>query len=116
MNSLLSGVRKAEGLYHPDYEHDNCGIGFVAHIKGQRSHDIIKRGLNVLLNMTHRGAESSDNKSGDGAGITLQIPHKFLIKQGLPLPEPGKYGTGLIFLPQETKAIQQFKNIFQSFF
>ncbi len=63
---------KPQGLYDPANEHDNCGIGFVAHIKGQQSNEIIKRGLEVLTNMTHRGAESSDNKSGDGAGITLQ--------------------------------------------
>jgi len=64
-------------------------FGFVAHIKGQKSHDIIERGLNVLLQMAHRGAESSDNKSGDGAGITIQIPHKFFITQGVSLPERG---------------------------
>ena len=74
------------GMYNPENEHDACGIGFVAHIKGEVSHNIIKRGLNVLENMAHRGAESSDNKSGDGAGITIQVPHEFYIKQGIKVP------------------------------
>jgi len=66
-----------EGLYDPRYEHDSCGIGFVANIKGRKSYDIIKRGLEVLERMTHRGAEGADNKTGDGAGILMQIPHSF---------------------------------------
>ncbi len=89
------------GLYNPENEHDACGIGFVAHIKGEKSHKIVKRGLSVLENMAHRGAEGADNKSGDGAGITLQIPHEFLLEQDILLPEPGLYGTGLIFLPKK---------------
>ncbi len=94
---------KAVGLYDPANEHDNCGIGFVANIKGGTSHDIVTRGLEVLVNMTHRGAESSDNKSGDGAGILLQVPHEFCSTLGFDLPEPGKYGTGLLFLPEEER-------------
>ncbi len=94
---------KAIGLYDPANEHENCGIGFVANIKGSQSHDIVKRGLEVLVNMTHRGAESSDNKSGDGAGIFLQVPHEFCSSLGFELPEPGKYGTGLLFLPEEDR-------------
>jgi len=94
---------KAVGLYDPANEHDNCGIGFVANIKGNTSHDIVNRGLEVLVNMTHRGAESSDNKSGDGAGILIQVPHEFCNSLGFSLPEPGKYGTGLLFLPEEDK-------------
>ncbi|MBI9061429.1 MAG: glutamate synthase large subunit [Marinilabiliaceae bacterium] len=90
---------KPQGLYDPANEHDNCGIGFVAHIKGQQSNEIIKRGLEVLTNMTHRGAESSDNKSGDGAGILMQIPHEFFATFGFDLPASGKYGTGMVFLP-----------------
>ena len=86
-------------MYDPVYEHDACGIGFVAHIKGAKSHDIVQRGLTVLLNMDHRGATSSDNKTGDGAGILLQMPHDFFISQGIDLPEPGRYGAGLVFLP-----------------
>ena len=76
---------KAVGLYDPTNEHDNCGIGFVANIKGQTSHDIVNRGLEVLVNMTHRGAESSDNKSGDGAGILIQVPHEFCTSLGFDL-------------------------------
>ena len=87
------------GLYDPAFEHDACGIGFVAHIKGAKSHDIVLRGLTVLLNMDHRGATSSDNKTGDGAGILLQMPHDFFLSQGIDLPEPGRYGAGLVFLP-----------------
>ena len=87
------------GLYDPANEHDACGIGFVAHIKGAKSHDIVQRGLTVLLNMDHRGATSSDNKTGDGAGILIQMPHEFFLSQGIDVPEPGKYGAGLVFLP-----------------
>ncbi|NEW82611.1 MAG: glutamate synthase large subunit [Mariniphaga sp.] len=90
---------KAQGLYDPSNEHDACGIGFVAHIKGQKSHDLIQRGLTVLLNMDHRGATSSDNKTGDGAGILLQLPHNFYVSLKIAVPESGKYGTGLVFLP-----------------
>ncbi len=89
------------GLYDPANEHDACGIGFVAHIKGVKSHDIVQRGLTVLLNMDHRGATSSDNKTGDGAGIMVQMPHDFFLSQGINLPEPGRYGAGLVFLPVE---------------
>ena len=97
---------EAQGLYSPENEHDSCGIGFVAHIKGVPSHDIIKRGLEVLRNMDHRGATSADNSTGDGAGLLMQIPHEFIsdvLKLNVGLP--GKYGTGLIFLPKdETEA------------
>jgi len=95
-------IPKAQGLYDPANEHDNCGIGFVAHIKGQKSHDIIERGLEVLENMDHRGATSSDNKTGDGAGILMQIPDQY-IKEVLKvnIPVSGKFGTGLIFFPQD---------------
>ncbi|TAJ12254.1 glutamate synthase large subunit [Marinilabiliaceae bacterium JC017] len=90
---------RPQGLYDPKNEHDNCGIGFVAHIKGLKSNDIVLRGLEVLTNMTHRGAESSDNKSGDGAGIQMQVPTEFCESLGFDLPASGKYGTGLLFLP-----------------
>ncbi len=90
---------KVQGLYDPANEHDNCGIGFVAHIKGKPSNDIVRKGLEVLVNMTHRGAESSDNKSGDGAGILMQVPHEYFKTFGFDLPPAGHYGTGLVFLP-----------------
>jgi len=98
---MVKNLPKKQGLYDPAYEHDSCGIGFVANIKGERSYNIIERGLEVLERMAHRGAESADNRTGDGAGILLQIPHK-LYKRDIPtLPELGRYGTGIVFLPQE---------------
>lgn len=93
---------EAQGLYNPENEHENCGIGFVADIKGKPSHEILKRGLEVLRNMDHRGAMGADNSSGDGAGILLQIPHQFITEVlKLRVGEAGKYGTGLIFLPKD---------------
>jgi glutamate synthase (NADPH/NADH) large chain len=89
------------GLYRKEYEHDSCGIGFVADIKGRRSHGILTRGLEVLERMEHRGAESADNKTGDGSGVLLQIPHGFYEKLIPGLPGPGAYGTGLMFLPKD---------------
>ncbi len=92
----------AQGLYRPENEHDNCGIGFVAHIKGEPSHNIIERGLEVLLNMDHRGAKSADNSTGDGAGLLMQIPHEFITEVlKLNVGERGKYGTGIVFLPKD---------------
>lgn len=93
---------KAQGLYRPENEHDNCGIGFVAHIKGEPSHEIVMRGLEVLRNMDHRGAKSADNSSGDGAGLLMQIPHEFITEAlKMIVGEKGKYATGLVFLPKE---------------
>ncbi|MDR2517846.1 MAG: glutamate synthase large subunit [Spirochaetaceae bacterium] len=89
------------GLYRPEDEHDACGIGFVADIKGRASHAILRRGLEVLERMEHRGAESADNKTGDGAGVLIRIPHDYY-KQFIPgLPKAGTYGTGLVFLPEK---------------
>lgn len=94
----------AQGLYNPENEHDNCGIGFVAHIKGKPSHDIVLRGLDVLLNMDHRGATGADKTSGDGAGLLMQIPHEFITDVlKLDVGEKGTYGTGIIFLPKDEK-------------
>src|SRR5574344_338634 len=93
----------AQGLYHPDFEHDACGVGFVVRITGERTHDIVERGMQVLENMMHRGAEGADQKTGDGAGILVQIPHEFILLQGIPVPERGSYGTGLVFLPKDKK-------------
>ena len=97
------GMPKKIGLYDPAQEHDSCGIGFVAQIKGIKSHDIINRGLEVLENMSHRGAESSDNVTGDGAGILIQLPHSFFKTKGIAVPDEGKYGAGLVFLPKGDK-------------
>ncbi|MCD7974178.1 MAG: glutamate synthase large subunit [Candidatus Azobacteroides sp.] len=90
-----------QGLYSPEYEHDACGVGLLADIHGNKSHEIVEKGLQVLENMLHRGAESADNKTGDGAGILVQVPHEFILLQGIPVPEKGRYGTGLVFLPKD---------------
>ncbi|HBC79087.1 MAG TPA: glutamate synthase large subunit [Bacteroidales bacterium] len=90
----------SEGLYKQEFEHGSCGIGFVAHVKGRKSHSIIKMGLDILRNMTHRGAEGADSKTGDGAGVMIQIPRDFYLIQGYALPQEGQFGTGLIFLPK----------------
>ncbi len=95
-------VRPREtGLYRVESEHDSCGIGFVAHIKGKKSHEIIIRGLDILRNMTHRGAEGADSKTGDGAGVMIQVPRDFYLIQGYALPPEGQFGTGLLFLPRD---------------
>ncbi len=89
-----------QGLYDPKFEHDACGVGLLANIRGVKSHEIIEKGLQVLEHMVHRGAEGADAATGDGAGIMLQIPHEFILLQGITVPEKGRYGTGLIFLPK----------------
>ena len=90
------------GLYSAEYEHDACGVGMVVNIHGNKSHELVDNALRVLENMEHRGAETRD-KTGDGAGILLQIPHEFILLQGIPVPEKGRYGTGLVFLPKDEK-------------
>ena len=90
------------GLYQNQYEHDACGVGMIVNIHGNKSHGLVDQALHVLENMRHRGAEVG--KDGDGAGIMVQIPHEFILLQGIPVPEKGKYGTGLVFLPKEEKA------------
>lgn len=96
---------QAQGLYDPTNEHDACGVGFVAHIKGKKSHAIVDQGLLILKNLDHRGAVGADPLMGDGAGILIQIPDQYyreeMAKQGIELPPPGEYGVGMIFLPKE---------------
>ena len=99
-----------KGLYQSEYEHDACGVGMVVNIHGGKSHDLVDNALKVLENMEHRGAETRD-KTGDGAGIMVQIPHEFILLQGIPVPEKGKYGTGLVFLPKEEKAQQKILSV-----
>jgi glutamate synthase (NADPH/NADH) large chain len=103
---------RQQGLYRPEFEHDNCGIGFVTHIRGRKSHEIIKMGLEVLENMTHRGAEGADSKTGDGAGILIQVPRDFYLIQGYSVPPEGQFGTGIIFLPKDDGQAQQCLDIF----
>ena len=99
-----------KGLYQSDYEHDACGVGMVVNIHGGKSHELVDNALKVLENMEHRGAETRD-KTGDGAGIMVQIPHEFILLQGIPVPEKGKYGTGLVFLPKDEKAQQEILSV-----
>ena len=94
---------KQQGLYNESYEHDACGIGMIVNIHGSKSHELVDNALRVLENMEHRGAETRDG-TGDGAGILVQIPHEFILLQGIPVPEKGKYGTGLVFLPKDEEA------------
>ncbi|MBR3432655.1 MAG: glutamate synthase large subunit [Bacteroidaceae bacterium] len=97
---------RQKGLYNEAYEHDACGVGMVVNIHGGKSHELVDNALKVLENMEHRGAETRD-KTGDGAGIMVQIPHEFILLQGIPVPEKGRYGTGLVFLPKDEKAQQE---------
>ncbi len=99
------------GLYRSAFEHDNCGIGFVAHLKGKKSHNIIQRGLETLVNMTHRGAEGADSKTGDGAGVMIQIPRDFYLMQGYSIPPEGQFGTGLVFLPRDAGEARKCEEI-----
>src|SRR5689334_4017762 len=98
-------IPQEQGLYSPANEHDACGVGFIAHIKGTKSHAIIEQGLQILRNLTHRGATGADPLAGDGAGILIQLPDRFfreeMAKQGITLPPLGEYGVGMVFLPQE---------------
>ena len=102
---------ETQGLYTPENEHDACGVGMIVNVHGNKSHELVDAALKVLENMQHRGAEGADNKTGDGAGIMLQIPHEFILLQGIPVPEKGKYGTGLVFLPKDEKAQQSILSV-----
>jgi glutamate synthase (NADPH) large chain len=111
------GIPPAQGLYHPAHEHDACGIGFVASISGTKSHDIIEKGIRVLLNLAHRGACGCDPETGDGAGVLIQIPHKFFVREceklGFKLPKAGSYGIGMVFLPVEKHPRLQCEGILE---
>ena len=102
---------RRHGLYDAAYEHDACGVGMIVNVHGNKSHELVDSALKVLENLKHRGAEGADNKTGDGAGIMLQIPHEFILLQGIPVPEKGKYGTGLIFLPKDEAEQQHILSI-----
>lgn len=104
--------RLNEGLYRAENEHDACGVGMIVNIHGNKSHELVDSALKVLENMKHRGAEGADNKTGDGAGIMLQIPHEFILLQGIPVPEKGHYGTGLVFLPKDEAEQQTILSVF----
>ncbi len=102
--------QQQKGLYQSCYEHDACGVGMVVNIHGSKSHELVDNALKVLENMEHRGAETRD-KTGDGAGIMVQIPHEFILLQGIPVPEKGKYGTGLVFLPKDGQAQHEILSV-----
>ncbi|CAN5213878.1 glutamate synthase large subunit [soil metagenome] len=112
----MTEQKRMAGLYDPSFEHDSCGIGFVANIKGNKSHKIISDALTVLENMEHRGACGCENNTGDGAGIMIQTPHEFFFdecsKLGLHLPPFGKYGVGVIFFPREIRLREECREIF----
>ena len=113
MTNCKLQVQKQEqhkGLYQTAYEHDACGVGMVVNIHGGKSHELVDHALKVLENMEHRGAETRD-KTGDGAGIMVQIPHEFILLQGIPVPEKGTYGTGLVFLPKDEQAQQDILSV-----
>ncbi|MEM9773803.1 MAG: glutamate synthase large subunit [Chloroflexota bacterium] len=105
------------GLYRSAYEHDACGMGFVVHIKGEPSHEIVQQALQVLENMEHRGATGAESNTGDGAGILIQVPHEFLIEefrqQNVELPAAGNYGVGMVFLPKDKLQRQQCRHQFE---
>ena len=109
------GLPGKQGLYDPRNEHDACGVGFIAHMKGQKSHQIVKDGLFILENLTHRGAVGADPLMGDGAGILVQIPDRFfreeMAKQGITLPKAGEYAVGHFFFPQDEEQIEHFKKV-----
>jgi len=114
--TIYNHFPKKQGLYDPAFEHDSCGVGFVCNIKGQRSNLIIKQGLEVLKRLSHRGATGADPKTGDGAGILIQMPHEFFKKacgnSKVNLPNPGEYGTGMVFLPTDPDERKSCKDIF----
>jgi glutamate synthase (NADPH/NADH) large chain len=107
------GLPPAQGLYRPDKERDSCGVGFVARLNGEASHDIVAMGLKMLLNLEHRGAVGADPRAGDGAGMLVQMPHRFLAAEatrlGFELPEPGFYGVGHLFMPHDAEARQRIE-------
>ncbi|MGM0500013.1 MAG: glutamate synthase large subunit [Bacillota bacterium] len=108
-------IPEKQGLYSPEFEHDACGMGFVSHIKGKKSHQIIEQALEVLVNLSHRGASGSEDNTGDGSGILIQLPDSFLRKkmksEGILIPNKGDYGAGMIFLPREKDKRKAVKNI-----
>ncbi|OGS09877.1 MAG: glutamate synthase subunit alpha, partial [Elusimicrobia bacterium RIFOXYB1_FULL_48_9] len=112
-----ANLPKNIGLYNPEYEHDSCGVGFACSIKGVKSNEIVKNGLKILNSLAHRGATGADPKTGDGAGILIQMPHEFMLKAalaaGIKLPSFGEYGTGLIFLPQQADDRKLCKEILE---
>ncbi|HZD91217.1 MAG TPA: glutamate synthase subunit alpha, partial [Pseudolabrys sp.] len=111
------GMPAARGLYDPALDKDSCGVGFVANIKGVKSHQIIEDGLRILCNLEHRGAVGADPRMGDGAGILVQIPHQFFAKEakrlGFKLPKPGEYAVGQLFMPRDSHWRSIIRDIYE---
>ncbi|MDE6556501.1 MAG: glutamate synthase large subunit, partial [Duncaniella sp.] len=101
----------ARGLYDPTFEHDACGVGLLVNVGGRKSHHLVEKALQVLEHMVHRGAEGADPLTGDGAGIMVQIPHEFILLQGVPVPEKGRYGTGILFMPHDEISQEEILDI-----
>src|SRR3954462_3071598 len=111
------GVPAARGLYDPALDKDSCGVGFIADIKGRKSHQIVSEALTILLNLEHRGAVGADPRAGDGAGILVQIPHAFFARKaqarGTTLPKPGEYGIGALFMPRDAERRELVRRTFE---
>jgi len=114
-SDMPNGLPAPQGLYHPSHEHDACGLGFVANIDGHKSHDVVLRGIEVLINLTHRGACGCDPETGDGAGILIQTPHAFFAREAerlhFSLPEPGSYGVGMVFFPRNDEQRERCRKV-----
>ena len=106
---------EAQGLYLPEFEHDNCGAGFICNLNGIKSNDIIHKALDILIKLEHRGAVSSDGRTGDGAGILFEIPHDFFKKEcPFEIPKPKEYAVGMVFLPKSVNQISFCKTTFET--
>src|SRR5688572_2421921 len=117
VSGVAHGLPEARGLYHPSLEHDSCGVGFIADIKGRKSHQLVEDALTILLNLEHRGAVGADPRAGDGAGILTQIPHAFFARKakalGITLPKPGEYGVGALFMPRDEERRELVRKTFE---
>src|SRR4051812_28455666 len=115
---MYPGVPPKQGLYDPQFERDSCGVGFVVDVHGRKTNDIVRKALQVLINMQHRGAKGSEENTGDGAGILIQVPHDFLgqecLKLGIQLPAAGDYGVGMVSLPPDADSQRQCEAVFAS--
>src|SRR5205807_581423 len=117
MKAMATGLPPRQGLYDPQYERDACGVGFLVHLKGKRSHKLIRDAILALNNLSHRGACGCEVNTGDGAGLLIRIPDEFFRKHcpplGIALPEAGKYGAGILFLPRDARSQEQGKALFE---
>ena len=113
---MYPGIPEKQGLYDPQFEHDSCGVGFIVDMLGRKSHTIVRKALQVLINLEHRGAKGCEINTGDGAGITMQVPDEFLRteakKIGIRLPVAGRYGVGMVFLPRDPESRRRCEEVF----